>query len=378
MTMSKSSLTQVTVPASTSNYSQGRKGYKICKFTPHHMAGVLTAEQCGKIFQNPGRGASSNYGIGNDGKIACYVEEENRAWTSSNGTNDRQAITVEVSNSKTGGEWPISEAAWNSLVNLAVDVCRRYNFRLEYDGTPNGSLTCHKMFAATSCPGSYLEKRLPELAKVVNKILDGEDKEPEKPAAPSLKYKVGDIVTINGVYVASNSTTKLNPLRDTGAITRIVEGARNPYLLEKGSIGWTNDDCIVSKKVNEEAPAPAPKKKSVNELADEVIAGKWGVGAERKQRLEAEGYDYEAVQAEVNRRYGVTPQPAKPATKAINVGSRVRVKSTAHKYCTGQTIPSFVKGSTYTVAQVGTTKYPNGILLSGIMSWVNRSDVDVL
>ena len=45
------------------------KSYKICKFTPHHMAGILTGEQCGKIFQNPNRQASSNYGIGNDGRI---------------------------------------------------------------------------------------------------------------------------------------------------------------------------------------------------------------------------------------------------------------------------------------------------------------------
>ena len=39
------------------------------------MAGVLSAEACGRIFQNANRQASSNYGIGNDGKIACYVGE---------------------------------------------------------------------------------------------------------------------------------------------------------------------------------------------------------------------------------------------------------------------------------------------------------------
>lgn len=49
------------------------------------------------------------------------------------------------------------------------------------------------------------------------------------------------------------------------------------------------------------APAPTPEK-SVAELADEVIAGMWGNGAERRERLTAAGYDYEAVQAEVNRR----------------------------------------------------------------------------
>lgn len=62
---------------------------------------------------------------------------------------------------------------------------------------------------------------------------------------PTYKYKVGDVVNINGVYVSSTSTEKLNPLITRGTITRIVEGARNPYLLDDGGIGWVNDDCIV-------------------------------------------------------------------------------------------------------------------------------------
>lgn len=74
-----SSLTQSVIPASTNNYTQGRRGYKICKFTPHHMAGKLTGAQCARIFQNGDRGASSNYCIGYNGEIVCSVEEENRA-----------------------------------------------------------------------------------------------------------------------------------------------------------------------------------------------------------------------------------------------------------------------------------------------------------
>ena len=47
-------------------------------------------------------------------------------------------------------------------------------------------------------------------------------------------------------------------------------------------------------------------KKTVAELAKEVIAGKWGNGSERKKKLEAAGYDYDAVQAEVNKQLGVS------------------------------------------------------------------------
>lgn len=298
--MSKSSLATVSVPASSSNYTQGRKGYKICKFTPHHMAGNLTVEQCGNIFKNAGRGASSNYGIGTDGRIACYVEEENRAWTSSNGTNDCQAITVEVANSSTGGDWPISDAAWKSLVNLAVDVCRRYGFRLTFDGTPNGSLTYHSMFTATSCPGPYLKARMNQLAAEVNAILDGGNSAPAAPqpapAAPSDAYTVK--VTATGLNIRTGAGTS-NPvvgcITDKGVYT-IVETQGNWGKLKSGA-GWI---CLdYTQKVSGSAPA-APAKKSVDEIAKEVIAGKWGNGADRKTKLQNAGYNYTEVQNRVN------------------------------------------------------------------------------
>lgn len=159
--MSYSNMTWEYIPASPSNYSVGRLGYNVCKITVHHMAGVLTARQCGEnIFQNPTRQASSNYGIGVDGSIACYVDEENRAWTSNSRSNDAQAITIEVSNNEYGEPWGISKASWSALVNLCVDICRRYGFRLNYDGTPNGSLTRHDMFANTNCPRSNIRFKI--------------------------------------------------------------------------------------------------------------------------------------------------------------------------------------------------------------------------
>lgn len=43
-----------------------------------------------------------------------------------------------------------------------------------------------------------------------------------------------------------------------------------------------------------------PSKKNVAEIAKEVISGKWGNGSERKEKLEAAGYNYAEVQAKVN------------------------------------------------------------------------------
>lgn len=178
---SYSNLTDDYVPADESNYSDGRSGYDICKITPHHMAGVLTGTRCAELFQDPSKDASANYCIGVDGDIVCSVDEENRAWTSNSRSNDRQAITIEVSDCCYGEPWDISEESWNSLVALCVDICRRYGFRLDYDGTPDGSLTRHDMFAATSCPGTTLGSRFDELADTVNAILDGEEPGPTPP-----------------------------------------------------------------------------------------------------------------------------------------------------------------------------------------------------
>lgn len=70
-------------------------------------------------------------------------------------------------------------------------------------------------------------------------------KMPEPAPTPvELRYKVGDRVKINGVYKSSTDSEKLAPAVTVGSVTKVLEGARNPYLLEDGNIGWVNDDCI--------------------------------------------------------------------------------------------------------------------------------------
>ena len=69
-------------------------------------------------------------------------------------------------------------------------------------------------------------------------------------------------------------------------------------------------------------PAPSPKptpspKKSNTEIAKEVIQGKWGNGAERKKRLEDAGYDYAAVQKEVERLLAGQKKPAKKSIDEV-------------------------------------------------------------
>lgn len=355
-----SKLCDIIVQASTANYTAKRNN-TIKKFTPHHVAGCLTAQQIANIFKNPNRKASANYGIGIDGKIVGIVPEEARAWTSSSPSNDHQAITVEVSNDQVGGNWHISDLCIERLIDLMVEIRQRTKKEVYiYDGTSNGTITRHNMFVATSCPGSYLQSKLPYITEQVNKRLTEGTAPVEVPTiqAPVTGRKVGDKVTISGIYVASNSTNRLNPARTSGTITKIVAGAKNPYLLDDGRLGWTNDGCIIDSamtapttntttttytvqsgdclstigsklgvnwkeiaslngihspytiykgqklKIPTAVAETKTNRKSNEEICKEVWAGKWGNGGNRMYNLKQAGYDAELIQAMVNKGVG--------------------------------------------------------------------------
>ncbi|MBQ9354749.1 MAG: peptidoglycan DD-metalloendopeptidase family protein [Clostridia bacterium] len=63
----------------------------------------------------------------------------------------------------------------------------------------------------------------------------------------------------------------------------------------------TYDDGYVASHSTTPAQAPTPARKSNEEIAKEVIKGKWGKGADRKQRLTAAGYNYSDIQKIVNK-----------------------------------------------------------------------------
>lgn len=156
---------------------------KIDTITIHHMAGNLSVETCGKLFQRESRQASSNYGIGSDGRIAVYCEEENRSWCSSSGANDHRAITIEVANNSLAPNWTISDEAMSSLIALVTDICARNGIKKllwKNDKTLIGkvneqNITLHRWFANTLCPGPYIESKLPYLVEQVNKRLEVEN-----------------------------------------------------------------------------------------------------------------------------------------------------------------------------------------------------------
>lgn len=157
----------------------GRRRHKVDTITIHCMAGDMTVEQCGELFADPARQASSNYAIGSDGRIAQYVDERNRSWCSSSAANDHRAVTIEVANNGPGPSWPVSQEAYESLIDLVTDICWRNGIkRLLWQGdrgligqVEKQNMTVHRWFADKSCPGEYLYSRHGDIADQVNRRL---------------------------------------------------------------------------------------------------------------------------------------------------------------------------------------------------------------
>lgn len=205
MAYSNSSL--ITCTKLSPNFTSGRDC--INRITWHHTAtDQIPCARIGEIFANPSRGASCNYGVSYDG-ICLIVEEKNRAWTSSNGTNDRKAITFEISNSKYGEPWPIADATMENAIALTVDICRRnginevFNIVDEIAAIPQSQraafannykvpegkclMTQHNYFAATACPGTYIKQQFKAITDEINRRLKGCTPAPEPAPKPKME-----------------------------------------------------------------------------------------------------------------------------------------------------------------------------------------------
>ena len=225
----------------TNNYNTRKK--PITKFTPHHTAVVgAAAETIASNFSKNGN--SANYVIGSDGTIISCVPEEYRPWTSGSEDNDTQAITVEVCNSGGEPDWKVSDKALEALINLGVDICRRYNLpAFTWTGNKNGTLTIHKMFQATACPGPYLESKMPYIAEQIAKRLNTQavndvwykvqvgafkNKSSADKLLAELKSKGYDgfIVTVGQSTSPTTTTTATPPTIAVGSKVRVKVGAK--------------------------------------------------------------------------------------------------------------------------------------------------------
>ena len=239
----------------------GKRTKKIDTITIHCMAGNCYVETCGNLFASPARQASSNYGIGTDGRIALYVDETNRSWCTSSNANDQRAVTIEVANNGGAPDWPVSAKAYAALLDLVTDICKRNGIkRLVWSTRKNDrvnhlngcNMTVHRDYANKSCPGDYLYNRHGQIAAEVNKRLGVKDAGSSTGGQTSgnteTGLKVGDVVDFKGTQHYTSAAAKDAKICKPGkaTITAIAAGKAHPYHLKAVSgggstvYGWVN------------------------------------------------------------------------------------------------------------------------------------------
>lgn len=87
--------------------------------------------------------------------------------------------------------------------------------------------------------------------------------------------------------------------------------------LEAAGYDYNAIQAIVNGQVGGSAPAPAPQRPSIDAVAQQVIAGAWGNGPERQARLQAAGYNYAEVQGRVNALLGIGEAPTRKSNDQI-------------------------------------------------------------
>lgn len=281
--MSNSSL--VSYKRLSPNHS-GRRTHSIDRITPHCVVGQCSIETLGNIFAPTSRQASCNYGIGTDGRVGMYVEEKNRSWCSSSNANDQRAVTIEFA-SDTKHPYTMNSTVYAALIKLCVDICRRNGKRkLIWLGDKNKTLnyspksdemvlTVHRWFANKSCPGDWLYSRLGDLAAKVTAQLGGSS--------------LGG-GNVSGLYRVRKSWSDAKSQK--GAF-KSLENAKRCAKANPGYSVFDANGKVVSGNFSSST-------KTLDEIAREVIKGKWGNGTDRKNRLTKAGYNYSAVQKRVN------------------------------------------------------------------------------
>lgn len=205
----------------------------------HNTANDASAQnEIAYMIRNDNK-VSFHYAI-DDIEIVQGILENRNAWHASDGgegQGNRKGIAIEICYSKSGGD---------RFINAEKLAAEFIAMKLKEKGWGIDKVKKHQDFTNKYCPHRTLDMGWDRFLNMIRSHLEESAQITPKPEPVVLAHKIGETVKINGVYTSSTSDKKLNPLVTTGTITRIIEGARNPYLLNDGNIGWVNDECIVS------------------------------------------------------------------------------------------------------------------------------------
>jgi hypothetical protein len=352
------------------------RNHKIDTITIHHCAGNLSIETTGNVFQNkdPKKAASSNYGIGSDGRVGMYVEEKDRSWCSRSSSNDNRAITIEVANNTGAPNWTVSDKAYASLIDLVTDICKRNGIeklvwsdkktdRVNHKNECN--MTIHSDFASTSCPGPYLKGKMPQIASDVNaRLAPAPTPAKEDPAtAQGGAAKFVDNLYINALGRPADQAGELN------WISQLQSNKAGGANVAQGIV--FSQECI-NRKLSNDAWVTMLYPAVLGRQADEPGKKNWvnqlNAGVSREQIF----YNFVTTPEFANYCKSCeipvgkidAPKSSKPTTSIalttpvvagpsadIRVGDTVRIASNA-KYYNNTSMASWVKQLTWKVSSI--------------------------
>ena len=116
------------------------------------------------------------------------------------------------------------------------------------------------------------------------------------------KLPLGALVWMEGhigIHIGNGVCVESSPIWEDGIQCTFIKGSGYSNTRKLKERKWTKQG-LFDKYIDYSASTPTPSKKSVEEVAKEVLAGKWGNGDARKKALEKEGYNYSQVQVRVN------------------------------------------------------------------------------
>lgn len=255
------------------------------KVTIHHNGGRLSLLGILNVWKT--RPASAHFQVDGRGAVGQYVNVNEYAWATGTTKGNQESISIEMANSATGGDWPVSETTWHNAARL----CAWLHWKVIGARPTRASVRMHKDWKSTACPGLHMTRRFDQFIKLsqwwYDKLRSGGAKPAVKPkpvpAKPTAgKKSIAQIAAevLDGKW--GNGDIRRRRLTAAGYNVRAVQAE-------------------VNRRVAGGAPHSAPKS-SLAQVAQEVIDGEWGNGETRKHRLESAGYNYNLVQAEVNRR----------------------------------------------------------------------------
>ena len=279
-------------PANSGNYSLDRSAYggRINKIVIHHAA-TTDFDGIGATFRASGRYASAHYGVGRNNNVDQYVAEKDVAWHAGHWPANISSVGSENVNASGAPDWAIADSTFNTLVELVRDIAKRNGLLPLRVGV---NLFGHKDFSATACPGQ-LYGRLQELADKVNNGSSTSTPVPSQPVGKKSNEQIANEVIAGGWG----------------------NGPDRQARLAQAGYDYNTIQAIVNQKLGGGSAPAAPARKSNDTIANEVLAGSWGNGPDRQARLQAAGYDYNAIQALVNQKLGISTAPNRKSNDTI-------------------------------------------------------------